>query len=212
MDKYAITIDTYNKSARQFQDKFMDLDLYNDLYDKFCSLIEKQNAEIFEIACGPGNITKYLLNVRPDFRILGIDLSSSMIDLAKINNPVADFILMDCRDIYKIDKKYDAIMCGFCLPYLTREESAKLISDASGLLEQKGLLYISTMEGDYNKSGFETTSFSGQDKIYIHYHQADYLTNSLIDSGFKIIDLQRQDYPEQDGTFSTDMIIIAEKE
>jgi SAM-dependent methyltransferase len=212
MDKYAITIDTYNKSARQFQDKFMDLDLYNDLYDKFCSLIEKQNAEIFEIACGPGNITKYLLNVRPDFRILGIDLSSSMIDLAKINNPVADFILMDWRDIYKIDKKYDAIMCGFCLPYLTREESAKLISDASGLLEQKGLLYISTMEGDYNKSGFETTSFSGQDKIYIHYHQADYLTNSLIDSGFKIIDLQRQDYPEQDGTFSTDMIIIAEKE
>ena len=106
MDKYAITEETYNKSAKQFQDKFMDMDLYNDSYDKFCKLIDKRNANIFEIACGPGNITKYLLTKCPDFRILGIDLSSSMIELAKINNPAADFILMDCRHIFKIDKKY----------------------------------------------------------------------------------------------------------
>lgn len=211
MDKYAITIETYNKVAKQFQDKFMDLDLYNDSYDKFCNMIDKQNAEIFEIACGPGNITKYLLTQRPDFRILGIDLSSSMIDLAKVNIPTADFKLMDCRDISQIDKRFDAIMCGFCLPYLTKEESAKLIRDASGLLNPNGLIYVSTMEGDYDKSGFETTSFSGQDKIYIHYHQADYLTNTMIDNGFKIVDLIRQDYREPDGTITTDMIILAQK-
>lgn len=212
MDKYDKTIETYNKSAIRFQDKFMDMDLYNDAYQKFCNkLIEKENANIFEIACGPGNITKYLLSERPDFNILGIDLSPKMIELAKINNPTADFQLMDCREISKIDKKYDGIMCGFCLPYLSREESAKLISDSAGLLKPKGWIYISTMEGDYDKSGFETTSFSGQDKIYIHYHQADFLINALTKGGFIDIDLQRKDYPEQDGTFTTDMIFIAQK-
>ena len=184
MDKYAITIETYNKAAKQFEDKFMNLNLYNDSYDKFCKLVDKRNADIFEIACGPGNIT---------------------------NNPAGEFMVMDCRDIYKIDKKYEAIMCGFCLPYLTREESAKLIGDASGLIHPDGLIYISTMEGDYTKSGFEKPGFSDQGMIYIHYHQEDYLTKALNDSGFEIIALHRQDYPEHDGRISTDMIIIAKK-
>lgn len=187
------------------------MDLYNDSYDKFCNLIDKKNAEILEIACGHGNITKYLLTKRPDFKILGIDLSIEMIKLAKVNNPTADFQLMDCREIDKIDKRYDAIMCEFCMPYLSSEECAKMIYDMFKLLNPKGLIYISTMEGDYNKSGFETTSFSGNDKIYIHYHQADFLINELNAIGFKNIDLQRKDYPEQDGTFTTDMIIITKK-
>jgi ubiquinone/menaquinone biosynthesis C-methylase UbiE len=203
------TIDTYNKAAKQYQDKFMEMDLYYESYDKFCSLIQKENAEIFEIATGPGNITKYINIKRPDFNILGIDLAPKMIELAKINNPDADFRVMDCKDINKINKEFDAIMCGFCIPYLSKEECFKLIADSFNLLSKNGLLYISTMEDSYDKSGFETTSFSGQDSVYIYYHQADFLTDCLTKNGFKIIDLQRKDYPEPDGTFLTDLIIIA---
>jgi 2-polyprenyl-3-methyl-5-hydroxy-6-metoxy-1,4-benzoquinol methylase len=211
MDKNTITKKTWNKYAKEYQDKFMDMDLYYDTYDLFCTLIEKKNAEVFEIACGPGNITRYLLTKRPDFNILGIDLASNMIDLAKINNPEADFQLMDCREIGKVDKKYDAIMCGFCLPYLSREESEKLISDVSGLLKLNGVLYLSTMEDDNDKSGFEGSSFGGEEKMYINYHQADYLTKALKKNGFEIINLQRKEYPEQNGTFTTDLIIMAKK-
>ena len=206
------TIDTYNKAAERYQDKFMEMDLYNDTFDNFCNLIQKVNAEIFEIATGPGNVTKYLISKRPDFKIFGIDLAPNMIELAKKNNPDSEFIVMDCKDISTIDRKFDAIMCGFCMPYLSKEESAKLIADSSGLLSTNGLLYFSTMEDDYNKSGFETTSFSGQDRVYIYYHQAEYLSDCLTQNGFEIIDLQRKDYPEPDGTFLTDMIIIAKKQ
>jgi len=205
------TIETYNNAAERYQDKFMEMDLYNDTFDKFCNLIEKENAEIFEIATGPGNITRYLLSKRPDFKIFGIDLASNMIKLAKINNPEADFRVMDCKNICTLDRKFDAIMCGFCMPYLSKEECAKLIADSSELLSTNGLLYFSTMEDDYNKSRFETTSFSGQDRVYIYYHQADYLSDCLIKNGFEIIDLQRKDYPEPDGTFLTDMIFIMKK-
>jgi len=155
------TIETYNNAAERYQDKFMEMDLYNDTFDKFCNLIQKENVEILEIATGPGNITKYLRSKRPDFKIFGIDLAPKMIELAKRNNPEAEFRVMNCKDISTIDRKFDAIMCGFCMPYLSKEECAKLISDSSGLLSTNGLLYFSTMEGDYDKSGFETTSFSG---------------------------------------------------
>jgi predicted TPR repeat methyltransferase len=205
------TIETYNNTAERYQEKFMEMDLYNDTFDQFCNLIQKENAEIFEIATGPGNITKYLRSKRPDFKIFGIDLAPKMIELAKINNPEADFAVMDCKNIGAIDRKFDAIMCGFCMPFLSKEECAKLISDSSVLLSTNGLFYFSTMEDDYTKSGFETTSFSGRDRIYFYYHQADYLADCLIKYGFEIIDLKRKDYPEPDGTFLTDMIFIAKK-
>lgn len=211
MDRNEVTQGTYNRAAKNYQDKVMGMDLYDDTYDTFCKLIEKKNPDIFEIACGPGNITRYLLSKRPDFNLTGSDLAPNMIELAKINNPKADFQVMDCRDIGSLDRKFDAIVCGFCMPYLSKKECGKLIMDTSMLLHAKGLLYFSTMEDDYKKSGFETTSFSGSDKVYIHYHQEDYLSNCLTESGFQIIELQRKDCPEPDGTFLTDMIFIARK-
>src|SRR2546428_495414 len=107
------------------------------------------------------------------------------------------------------NKQYDAIMCGFCLPYLSKEESIKLIGDASKLLKLDGLFYLSTMEDDYNNSGLRKGS-SG-DEIFMHYHQADYLTTTLEENHFKILNLSRKVYPAQEGTTTTDLLIIAVK-
>ena len=209
MDKNKIAVGVFDKLATLYQEKFMDVNLYSYTFDFFCDTIEKQNAELLEIACGPGNITKYLLNKRPDLKILGIDLAPSMIVLAKINNPTAEFHLLDCRQIGTITKKFDAILCGFCLPYLTKNETIKLLSDASTLLNSKGILYISTMEDDYNKSGFKKGSTG--DEIFMHFYQADFLTSILKENNFNILKLDRKEYDIADGTKTTDLIIIAEK-
>lgn len=211
MDKNKITIETYNKSAKHYQDKFWEMHLYDDTYDTFCNLIGKKNADILEVGCGPGNVTKYLLEKNPDYKILGIDSAPNMISLAEKNIPAARFKLMDCREIIKIGKSFDAIMCGFCVPYLSKEECSILILDAYSILKAKGIIYISAMEGKYRKSGFQKTSFSGEDEVYIYYYEEDFLTKQLNKSGFQIVDIKRKQYPEQDGTFSTDLIIIAKK-
>lgn len=211
MDKTKIAIEVFDQYAKEYQDKFMGMNLYNASFDLFCDSIEKENADILEIACGPGNITKYLLKKRPDFKILGTDLSTKMIKLAKANNPTTEFQIMDCRDIDKIRKKYDAIMCGFCLPYLSKEEALKLISDVSILLKSSGILYISTMEDDYNNSGWEGSSSGGKEKMFIHYHQADFLTKALTENGFDILDLQRLESPGDHSASSKDLMILAKR-
>lgn len=208
-DKTKIAVAVFNKRANEYQDKFMDTKLYQESFDFFCAQITKENADILDLACGPGNITKYLLRKRPDFNILGIDLSLNMIDLAKANNPTATFELMDCRAIGLIDKKYNAIMCGFALPYLSKEEALELITHASILLAPDGILYLSTMEGNYSSSGLQRSS-SG-DEIYIHFHEEDYLVNGLKGKDFEILELQRKHYLIQGGTETTDLIIIARK-
>jgi len=152
MNKTQIAVNIFDKCVSLYQDKFMDVSLYHSGFDLFCNSIKKQNAEILELACGRGNITKYLLDKRPDFKILGTDLAPNMLALAKKNNPTAEFQLLDSREILKLNKTYDAIMCGFCLPYLTKEEAIQLMEDAAKILNANGVIYISTMEDDYSKS------------------------------------------------------------
>ena len=209
MDRYKTTFETWNKIASLYQEKFMDLDLYNDSYAFFCEQIKQPNASVLEIACGPGNITKYLLSQRPDFKITGIDVAPNMIALAKKNNPTANFSVMDCRMIDQLTNTFDAIICGFCMPYLSKEDCAKLIKDSSNLLNENGLIYFSTIEGDYEKSAF--ISGSTGDKAYQYYHQASYLTDLLNENKFKLITLMRKNYPKTEDINETHLIFIAKK-
>lgn len=209
MNKNKIAVNIFNKLAKPYQDKFMDVNLYGDTLDFFCNAITKASAEVLELACGPGNITRYLLNKRADLKILGTDLAPNMVELAKANNPEAEFKVMDCRGFDKLNKKYDALMCGFCLPYLSKEETVKLISDASLLLNPTGVIYLSTMEDDYDKSAFKKGS-SGEE-IFMHYYTADFLVQLLEENKFNVIDLQRKKYPSANETEITDLVIIAKK-
>ncbi len=210
MDHHRHTIESFNKLASAYQEKFMDLDLYNDTYDRFCELVEMPGAKILEIGCGPGNITKYILSKRPDFKIEGIDLAPNMVQLAKENNPQAHFSIMDCREIDQLPHQFNGIIAGFCMPYLSKEECSKLINDTSLLLYPNGIFYLSVIEGDDEKSGYETAS-NGTDKAYVYYYQEDYLLQELRENGFELIDLTRKDYTKHDQTPSTHLIIIAKK-
>lgn len=208
-DKYTETFKTWNKLASLYQDKFMDLDLYNSTYDYICNSITKDKAQLLEIGCGPGNITKYLLSKRPDFDIFGIDVAPNMIELAKTNNPSATFNVMDSRNINKIQSTFDGIICGFCLPYLSQEDSRKLIADCYCLLNKNGLIYISFVEGDPGKSGYQTGS-SG-DSIFFYFHILDDLIEQLQKNNFTIIQVFKLNYQKAENEFETHTIVTANK-
>lgn len=208
-DSYKVTFATWNKIAGIYQDKFMDLDLYNYTYDLFCESIGASHPKVLEIACGPGNITRYLLSKRPEMSIDAIDIAPNMIELAKKNNPTADFKVMDCREIDQLPGKYNALICGFCMPYLSRTDCEKLIIDSAGLLLKNGVIYFSTIEGNYEESGYEAGS-SG-DQSFVYYHSQEHLLQQLKENNFELISLICKEYPNTPETISTHLIFIARK-
>ncbi len=209
MDHYKETSETWNKLATRYEERFMDLDLYSETYDHICNSITKPNGKILEIGCGPGNITKYLLSKRPDFDIFGIDIAPNMIELAKKNNPSARFAVMDCRQIDQISEKYDGIVAGFCLPYLSQADSRKFIADCYSLLNEGGLIYISFVEGDPNKSGFQVSK-SG-DRSYFYYYQLDELKKNLIEIDFGVLTVFKVEYTNSANQIDFHTIISANK-
>ncbi|WP_029273658.1 class I SAM-dependent methyltransferase [Flavobacterium sp. KJJ] len=208
MDPYKETFETWNKIASLYEDKFMTLSLYNETYDFFLETLKQNQLNIFEIGCGPGNITKYLLSKNPDLKIKGIDIAPKMVELAKINNPSASFEIMDTRKLDEVNEKFDAVMCGFCLPYLSEEDASKLIYDANTLLTTKGILYISFIEGKPSQSGF--ISGSTGDRTYFYYHTLEYIKNQLFKNHFEIVKSFEVQYPKADDV-EIHTIIMAKK-
>lgn len=209
MDNSQRAAEIFNKYAIEYNEKFKDVSMYHESFDVFCDNVKVQNANVLELACGPGNITNYLLNKRSDLKILGTDLAPRMLEIAQQINPTAQFQLLDSREILKLGKSFDAIMCGFCLPYLTKTEAIQLITDASKVLNENGVIYISTMEDDNANSGLRAGSKG--DLIFMNFHEAEYLSGALTNKGFEIIFLNRKQYPGSDGTQTTDLLIVAKK-
>jgi predicted TPR repeat methyltransferase len=198
----------FDKYADLYAEKYMDVGLYADGLDFFCAELPA-TANVLELACGPGNLTKYILDKRPDTRLLATDLAPNMLELAQKYNPTAEIMVLDCRDFVGLHRTFNGIVCGFALPYLDREAAIQLIVDAGTCLEPGGLLYLSTMEDDYSKSGIETSSRG--DKLYMYYHEAGYLTATLTAQQFEIVHLQRKTYTGAKGTEVTDLVVIARK-
>lgn len=200
------TKNTWNQLANAYNQKFMDFDMYNDTYDAFCELVKK-NAVILELGCGPGNITRYILKNRPDFNVLATDFAPAMVDLAKQNNPAAQCQVLDCREINALNKKFDAIIIGFCMPYLSIDECIKLVHDCAGNLATGGALYFSFIHGDPSQSGARTSS-DGKYTMSMYYHEMGYMQKALADSGMNIQHIFNKDYQQPD-RLDVHTIIIA---
>ncbi len=206
-DKTTIAVSVFDKNAELYSQKYMDISIYYDSLDIFCDSIQIQNADVVDLACGPGNVTKYLLDKRPDFKMLATDLSPKMLEIAKEHNPLASFRLFNCKDIDQLEESYDGIMCSFAFPYLSKEEVIEFIRDAAKVLNKDGVLYISTMEDNNLNSAWESGSTG--DQIFMNYHESEYIISNLKENNFEIIDMSRKTYPGKADKMIVDLIIIA---
>ena len=209
MDHCAISAGVFHKHADLYREKFMDLTLYNDSYREFCDLLPQGRARVLDAACGPGNVSRYLMAQRPDLDLLGIDLAPRMVELAREAVPSAEFAVHDCRHLGDLKRHFDGIICAFGLPYLSPEEAAAFIRAAEGALEPGGVLYLSAMLGNREDSGFQRCSTG--DQIYLNFHDEDHIVRLLEGSGFSVLKKSRMASPSAASKVTTDLIVLAKK-
>lgn len=212
MDKSKQAAALFDAFAKPYEDKYMDQSKYHDSLNEFCAWIRPMSARVLELACGPGNVTKYLLEQRPDLRILATDLAPKMLELAKKNNPHVSFQLLDLREIDQLTGPFDAILCAFGFPYLNKEETISLISNMAKHLGPYGVCYISTMEGNYADSDWQGPSSGEDQKIFIHYHELGYLQAALEENDLQLQRIERVQYTAPKGKPVKDLILIATKQ
>jgi cyclopropane fatty-acyl-phospholipid synthase-like methyltransferase len=209
MDHSALSAEIYNKLADLYRDQYMDLAMYNESYREFCELLPSGRARVLDAACGPGNVSRYLMARRCDLDLLGIDLAPRMVELAREAVPAGRFEVHDCRRLAELQRRFDGIICAFGLPYFSPEEAAGFIAAAGQVLEAGGVFYLSTMLGRREDSGFESCSTG--DQLFITYHGEDEVLRALRECGFTVLKQSYIPSPSAAPKKTTDFIVIARR-
>lgn len=186
MDKYLNTSNTFNEVAEAYWKKFKDFKPYEPTYDWFLNHLPNGDIDLLEIACGPGNVSRYLLEKNNEINLTGIDVAPNMIHLAKQHNPNSEFSVLDCREIKSLNRSFNAIMCGFCIPYISWIDTQELICNMASMLQTNGLLYLSNTKGSKSDEGYKGSK-SSSGSVYVHFHDSDEILNCLRNNKFKVI-------------------------
>jgi len=160
-------VKVFDRLASLYQEKYMNVDAYTAALQWLLSHLP-QGARVYDLACGPGNVSKYVLKQRPDLKLNGSDLSENMVMLAKAANPEATFSVMDARQIHLLPGTYDAIIVSFLIPYLNRLEVDELMAGISGKLSGEGYLYLSYIEAPHHTSGPQRGSYG--DLVHMYFY------------------------------------------
>ena len=71
MDQSAISAAAFHNLAEKYGMRYMDLTVYDASYAAFCDLLPPGRASVLDAACGPGNVSRYLLKRRGELDLLG---------------------------------------------------------------------------------------------------------------------------------------------
>ncbi|WP_345889396.1 class I SAM-dependent methyltransferase [Shewanella algae] len=120
------------------------------------------------------------------------------------SNTLDDFNALNGLDTLE---GFDAIVLLFVTPYLERQDVIALLQDCRALLNDGGLLYLASMEDDYQESGYQSSSAG--DRVFIHYYPEVFFVSELAAAGFELIDSLRKPYLEQGEVKATDLFLYA---
>jgi trans-aconitate 2-methyltransferase len=105
--------------------------------------LQKKINKTCDFGCGPGYTTDMLARSTHAEEIIGIDISSYFLDLARQTYPDYQFIQDDVTQL-KTKEKYDFIYCRFLLSHLPNTE--KVITRWMEMLNHGGILFIDELE------------------------------------------------------------------
>ncbi|OGZ73105.1 MAG: hypothetical protein A2908_01055 [Candidatus Staskawiczbacteria bacterium RIFCSPLOWO2_01_FULL_38_12b] len=135
--------DTYNKIAESWHKDHSSDDWWQEGTDKFVSLL-KQGSSVLDVGCGGGTKSKYLIG--KGLKVLGVDFSENLVEIAKREVPEGRFLVMDINNVDTLEESFDGIFMQAVLLHIPKKEAEGIIKKAVGKLNSGGYLYIAVKE------------------------------------------------------------------
>ena len=199
----------FDKYAASYREKYLDQGSYAGMLDHFLDAVPERG-RVLDLGCGPGNISRYLLDRRPDLELEGIDLAPAMIMEAASLNPEARFVCGDAMDLagYK-EASVNGIVSGFLLPYLEKQEVKRHLESVARLLVAGGVCYLSFLEDNARESGYQKGSNTeSTERLYMNFYPVNEVTLMVKSTGFTIVHTQQKTPRSGNGEPTNNEIIM----
>jgi ubiquinone/menaquinone biosynthesis C-methylase UbiE len=185
----ASTIETYNfiasnylsaTSAHQPRCEFND----------FCQYVVSGGL-VLDAGCGGGRDCQVF--VERSFKVVGIDLSEKMLEIAQASVKNGTFIQADLRKIPLDDDSVDGIWCCASLLHLKHSEVPRALAEFRRVLKKDAVCCILVKEGSGEE--FVQDDLSQGLRRFYSYFQEDEICQLCLSQNFNI--LYRQNTPEK---------------
>ncbi|MEF8832304.1 MAG: methyltransferase domain-containing protein, partial [Candidatus Thermoplasmatota archaeon] len=167
MDPIERTMRTYDQIAEEYCKKTEsegDRKFQKKMLDRTLSFLPS-NPRIIDLGCGDGRDTQYLQEKGAD--VVGIDLSKSMIDLARKKYPECTFLQSDMRDTVFPDDTFQGAWASTSLSNVPKSELSKVEKEIYRIVEEGSIFCFSFKVGE--GEGFEESLIEGFETYQSYY-------------------------------------------
>jgi len=141
MNVFKLVEDSYDKISKIYHDA-QDHAKYNDELEKFSSMLPS-NSTVLDVGTGSGIPTvKYL--TEKDYKVIGVDVSEKMLDLAKENVPEATFFQKNMLTLDFPDETFNGLICIDTLWHIPRSNHFFIYLNFRRMMKDNGILVINT--------------------------------------------------------------------
>jgi ubiquinone/menaquinone biosynthesis C-methylase UbiE len=191
-------IDCYDSTAEEYAGAFLN-ELSKKPFDRM--ILEKfaeenMNKYVIDLGCGPGQTTRFLRD-RGIKKILGVDISPSMVNTAALNNKGIKFETGDMLKLDYGDNTFGSAVAFYSIVHFTYYQISKAFREINRVLKSKGQLLLSFHTG---KEKVHLNSFFDKKvNIDFYYFETEKIMKLLKTEGFKIVTAaERFPYPDSE--------------
>jgi ubiquinone/menaquinone biosynthesis C-methylase UbiE len=102
-----------------------------------------------DVACGTGFMTRHLAG-----EVVGLDQSASMLDLARVQAPNAEFVVGDAFDLPFADASFDRLFTSYFYCHLEEDDRLRFLAEARRVAREL-VVVASVFEDGAERAGWE---------------------------------------------------------
>lgn len=177
--------DTYNKIAEDWHKDHNHDGWWCEGTDKYISFFNKDDL-ILDAGCGSGVKSKYLSD--RGLKIVGIDISEKLLEIAKKEIPQAEFYEMGMEDVSKLKDEFDGIFAQASLLHIAKKDIKEVLRKLNKKLKSGGYFYIAVKENKNIKEEIVKENDYGYEyERFFSYYTLDELKSYLKGLNLKIV-------------------------
>lgn len=187
--------ETYNRIAENWHHDHVDDAWWVEGTDAFIKELP-QGGSVLDVGCGSGVKSKYF--AERGCKVVGIDISDGLLDIARREVPAAEFRELSMTDLDLMTETFDGVFAQASLLHIPKKEAGEVVKEMAKRLVPGGLLYIAVKEGrpDKPEESVERENDYGYEyERFFSYFTLAELEQYLRDAGLEVVSKSRSPNP-----------------